>query len=173
MYAYEVKNGEAQNLRHVGTNYQPQPGEVVEQGGRLPPLESLHSPEFLLASATQSALQAIDAEAEAARQRHITPGSGQAMVYMAKEADARAFAAASYPEANLQDYPWVQAEAQATGLTAPQSADDIINQANAWRVLGATIEHTRRAGKLAVGAAPNVAEVTAAREQVLATLAGL
>ena len=173
MIAYTIKNGEASDLLLVAEDYQPQAGEVVEPGDRLPPIESLHSQEFALSQAKATASRSIDAAAESARQRHITPGSGQAMVYLAKEADARAFVAASYPEANLTDYPWVQAEAQATGLTAPQAADAIVTQANAWRSTGATIEQARRAGKLAAQAAVDVAEVDAALTAALAGLEAL
>ena len=61
----------------------------------------------------------IDAEAEAVRAQYITPGSGQAMVYGAKQAEARAYQAAGKPS-DLTDYPLLGAE---VGITTPTASE--------------------------------------------------
>ena len=84
----------------------------------------------------------IDKAAETARHRYITQGSGQAMVYQEKAAQATAFILAGYP-ADLTGYLLIEAEANATGKSATDAADDIIVQRNSWLVLGSAIEERR------------------------------
>ncbi|HSK40923.1 MAG TPA: hypothetical protein VK943_14240, partial [Arenibaculum sp.] len=54
-------------------------------------------------------LARIDVEAEQVRARYITPGAGQAMVYQAKQAEARRYRDAGYP-ADLAGYALLDAE---------------------------------------------------------------
>jgi hypothetical protein len=56
----------------------------------------------------------------------------------------------------------VEAEAEARGLTAAQPAAAIIATRNAWEPIGIEIERARIAGKVAVGAAHTVGDVSAA-----------
>lgn len=92
----------------------------------------------------------IDSAAGAARLLHITDVPGQQAVYVAKEQQARAYAAAGFegPIPLL-----VQAEADAAGMTPGGAAQRIIAIADAWAMASASIERKRIAGKLAVTAA--------------------
>ena len=116
-----------------------------------------------LAAAKAAAAIEIDAQAEAARLRFITPGAGQSLEYAATEAEARAFVAAGAagaPEA----YPWLNAERLATGggATLAEVAQQVLALADAWRASGAEIKRIRRAAKLQVEAAVTIAAVRAA-----------
>ena len=95
------------------------------------------------------ALESIDSAAEAARQRFITPGAGQAMTYLRKEQSARAYQAAGY-SGNVP--PLLAATAAGRGITAAQAAELIIAQADQWETIGAAIEKARESGKAAIAA---------------------
>jgi hypothetical protein len=99
----------------------------------------------------------IDIEAEAVRGQFITSGSGQAMTYLRKEAEARACLADQAAPA-----PFLEAEALATGLTIGTIAQAVVDQADAWTVIGPRIEAARMAAKRAVDQATTVAGVNAA-----------
>jgi len=170
MIAYKRTNGRATDLRFVPEDYAPEAGEFMVPGDDLPPLDSLHDPAYALADAKARACAAIDSAAEAARDRYITPGAGQAMTYLRKEAQARAFAAAGYAGTVPA---LVQAKAAASGLTARQAADLIVATADAWEAKAAQIEQAREAGKGAVSAAVDTAAVTSAREAGLEALGAL
>ena len=126
-----------------------------------------------LARARSASCSEIDSAAEAARQRYITPGAGQAMEYLQKATEAEAFITANYPEGNLADYPYVQARANATGTNGQTAADSIIATRDAWLILGAAIGQARESGKFTVEAAADLAGVDAARDAALAALAAL
>lgn len=99
----------------------------------------------------------IDFQAEQIRAGIITPGSGQAMTYLRKEAEARAWLAD-----NTATAPFVEAEATVTGRTIAEVAQIIVSQADAWLIIGPRIEATRIAAKRAVSQASTVAEMRAA-----------
>src|SRR5690625_2735727 len=110
----------------------------------------------------------IDAEAEQIRLRYVTPGSAQAMVYLVKEAEARACLAD--PDADPDDYPLLAATVgiernPATGEVAQdvtEVAEIVLAMAGAWAQAAAAIEHTRLAAKAAVEAADTPQAVEAA-----------
>lgn len=102
----------------------------------------------------------IDDQAEAVRAKFITIGSGQAMTYHRKETEARAFDAATDPVAT--DYPFLNAEATATGIAIADVAAAVLAQTNAWVVIGAKIEGARMAAKKAVAAAADIPAMVAA-----------
>jgi len=131
-----------------------------------------------LATLKARAIAAIDAAAEAARRRWITPGAGQALEYQQTEREAQAYAAAGYPVPfDAADYPFVHAEMQAqadAGLlsletqgdidaAARAATDQILAEAEAWRAAGAEIKRLRRAAKMRVKAATTAADVIAAQ----------
>jgi hypothetical protein len=121
-----------------------------------------------------AALTRIDAEAEAARLLFLTPGAGQAMEYLATEAEARAFLAAAADAQggkppSLDSYPFVVAEAAALArvgsVVEPVAlAMQLVAQADAWRPAGAAIKELRRAAKMRTGAATTAAELRRAAE---------
>lgn len=100
----------------------------------------------------------IDAEAEATRGLFITPGSGQAMTYLRKEAEADAWLAD-----NSASVPFLEAEAAATGVTVAALAALVSARAAQWATIGPKIEAARMGAKQAVQAAGNLAAIAAAR----------
>lgn len=104
-------------------------------------------------------LAKVDREAEAFRNQFITPGSGQAMVYMVKEAEARAYTADPAAPA-----PHIAAEATARGTTPAETAQLVIDTADDWRQLSAAIEGQRQASKVAITDAETIADIRAASE---------
>lgn len=105
------------------------------------------------------AIADVDAAAEVARRRFITIGSGQAMEYMATEAEARDFNAGG-----AGPWPFLEAErdASAEGTTLAEVAAAVLQQVAAWQAVGAEIKRLRRAAKMAIDAALNAAGVAAA-----------
>lgn len=136
-------------------------------------LVAIEPPTRPLVQVQAVARAAIDAAAEGARLRTITPGAGQALTYIEKEKDARAYAAAGYPSAQLAEYPFVDAERQALGTTGRKAAELIIATADAWRKQAARIERRRREGKAAVEAAATPAAAESACDEALAALESL
>lgn len=87
----------------------------------------------------------IDQEAGAFRTNFITDVPGQAETYSAKAAEAARFAADP-----AGDYPFLQAEAQATGRSIVAVAAEVGATAAQWTQLGARIEGARMAAKRTV-----------------------
>lgn len=104
-------------------------------------------------------LARIDREAGAFRTRFITSVPGQAQTYVEKEREALAYQAD--PNAS---YPFLTAEAAATGSTVAAVAALIAGTASAWRNLGAAIEGQRMGAKQAVKAAATYSGKLAAAE---------
>lgn len=111
------------------------------------------------AALVAAAHSAIDAQAEAVRSWFITAEPGQAMTYLQKEAEARAFVAnASAPT------PILSGEAAALGITVAALAAEVIASADAWGVIGGKIEGARRAAKIAASQATDAAGIRAAAD---------
>lgn len=109
----------------------------------------------------------IDAAAEAARLKYITPGSGQALEYQAVTEEARALQADQNP--SPANYPNLQASVgididPATGLASTDihgSARSVLAMQGAWAAVGAAIRQTRLTVKAAIDAAGDVASARA------------
>lgn len=114
-----------------------------------------------------AALVRIDAEAEAERLQHVTPGAGQAMVYLAKEAQARACLSEVDPDP--QDYPLLACTIgierhPITGeeaTTVQEVAAIVIAVAGGWAAVAAAIEAARLGAKAAVEGAETAGEIEA------------
>ena len=112
----------------------------------------------------------IDAEAEAIRQRHVTPGAGQAMTYLAKESQARACMAEESPDPAA--YPLLAATAgierhPETGEVAEAVQDVaaiVLLILDQWMQAAAAIERARISAKQAVDDATTPAEIEAAAD---------
>jgi hypothetical protein len=118
-----------------------------------------------LERARTGALAAVDAAAEAARLRYITPGAGQALSYLRKEEEARRFVALSQNDqaaATVGQFPMLAAALGADGDTIAAVAGVVLNRAAAWGLIGAEIERRRLAAKRAIGAAADEAAIAAA-----------
>ncbi|MEW5727708.1 MAG: hypothetical protein AB1918_07775 [Pseudomonadota bacterium] len=116
----------------------------------------------LLASRKADAKAQVDAAAEAARQRWITPGAGQSMVYQQKATEARALKAGG-----AGPWPHLEAEVGITGPTADDVATIVLAMEDAWLGVSAQIEAQRLTAKRDITAAADLAAV----EAVLAALA--
>lgn len=115
-----------------------------------------------------AALEAAKAEARvtlaaavtAARAALITDLPGQSMIYLAKEAEARAWIADPTPDPAA--YPLLSAE---LGITAPDGASLAqiwLNLATLWRSTAADLEALRLTASAAIDAATTPEEVGAA-----------
>lgn len=125
----------------------------------------------ILSHAKTAAKDRIDADAEATRLKYITTGSGQAMTYNEKLAEARLIlvSQASQDAANAMDsvtlqatYPMIAACIGIDGATASAVATTVQASWAAWAQIGGKIEKKRRDAKAAIGAATTVEAVTAA-----------
>lgn len=118
-----------------------------------------------LAGAREAALIRIDQEAEQQRHLHITPGSGQAMVYLAKEGQARACLAD--PDPDPANYPLLACTIgierhPVTGevaTTVSEVAAIVVAVAAGWAQVAAGIEAARLGAKATVEAAETVEDV--------------
>lgn len=112
-----------------------------------------------LAMMKSRAIEEIDAAAEVARRRFITIGAGQAMEYMATEAEARDFEAGG-----AGPWPFLDAEREALGegTTLAQVSAAVLAQVDAWKAAGGEIKRLRRAAKMAIEAAATPAAVASA-----------
>jgi hypothetical protein len=113
-----------------------------------------------LATLKADALRRIDASAEDFRLQFLTPGSGQAMAYQQKLAEARAkLADPSIADAEI---PHIISEAEATGMSKADKAAQIVATFEAWQQISAVVEGKRAAAKLAVEAAESAEAVASA-----------
>lgn len=110
----------------------------------------------------------IDKKAGEVRLRYITDVAGQAATYDEKLTEAKSWAAETSP--SILNYPYIEAEAIATGVTADVAASVIIGTAAVWRAKGAEIEGARMAGKKAQSTAATLDE---AKQNLMASLSNL
>lgn len=104
-----------------------------------------------LAAAQAWAVQRIDAAAGRARARYLTVADGQDGTYQAKYADALAFVRAGCPAEQVDAYPWIKAEAEATGEDCAVVAAAIKAKGDPWNMeTGPRIEGLRIGGKRAL-----------------------
>lgn len=112
----------------------------------------------LLARAKANAAVRVNAEAGAFRGRFITIAPGQEATYLRKEDEARRYDTSG----GAGDYPFLSAEAAATGDTLAAVAELVLTTANQWVPLGAAIEGQRRAALKNIALAATLSEVAAA-----------
>ena len=105
----------------------------------------------------------IDAAAETCRLKYITGGSGKALSYLQKVDEAKACQLASSPVDT--DYPFLNAEAIATGVTVAAMAATVLSLRSQWIVIGSNIEGICAGAKKAANAAQTI-DAAFAAEQV-------
>jgi hypothetical protein len=140
-------------LTWLSASSQPTEQEIVDAWDQIQ--IDVSGQEFALKQAL--CLHDIDTLAEQKRLTYISAGNGQVLVYEKKEQQAQAFKDGGY--ANPENYPFVQKEAAAVGLTPTEMADLILLRASEWENVGSSIEALRRAAKIAVEAAINTPEI--------------
>ena len=87
----------------------------------------------------------IDAQADRLLEPYISLTPGRAMTYLAKEAQATAFLAATDP--NPADYLLIAGEVGITADTPQAVAETILAMSRSWHAMGAAIETVRLAAK--------------------------
>ena len=128
------------------------------------PVEIGQAWEIDLDAAKACACAAIDAQAEVLRQTVLTPGAGQMAAYQAKEVQATALL--KDPTPTEAEYPDIFNEIGVTADSAAEVAATVLAAAEKWRDYGRLVERARLAGKKAVQAAADVADIVAARDDV-------
>lgn len=113
-----------------------------------------------LDAAKGAALAEMTTIISALRGAYITSLPGQEMIYLAKEAEARDWIAATAPD--LADYPLLAAEAGLTAPDADQLAQLWLDMGALWRGAAAQIETLRLSAAAWIAAASTLAEVEAA-----------
>jgi hypothetical protein len=122
-----------------------------------------------LATTRLKAKEEIDAAAEAARTRYITPGSGQVLEYEAAYREAVDYAAGL-----SGTYSMLQADVDA-GLAADlaAAAATVILTRQQWEEIGSVIRRIRLQAKAAVDAEPTSEEVVKIRIRTVAQLGAI
>jgi len=113
----------------------------------------------LLQTARLAAIGRVNAKAGELRRTFITSIPGQEMLYMAKEAEARAWVAATAPD--LADYPLMSAEVGLTAPDAAQLAQLWLNLGAQWRQVAGQIEAARLGAVYAIESAGSEATISA------------
>lgn len=117
-------------------------GKYVEQDGTLVLVEPAPTKrKDILASVSIEEIQAIaktelNSAISAVRAKHITKATGQDMLYMAKEAEARQFL---NDPLMVFDYPLLESEVRGV-ITEYQVAQIVLNLSHIWRQIAAVIE---------------------------------
>lgn len=129
------------------------------QGIIIVPQAVVQTPEINLDVLRAYLAANIDVQAEQVRQQFLTPGAGQGMTYIRKEMEARAWVADG--EAAT---PFLTVEAAARGMTVADLAAEVIQLADAWVVIGSTIEGLRMGAKTTIARSVTFGDVVLASE---------
>lgn len=101
----------------------------------------------------------IDSCAEVERLKYITPGTGQAMTYQQKVAEAQAFKTATNQQPS--DYPILSSEVGITADTLEEVVIIVLAAFAQWQQIGALIESIRLGAKRDIDAAEDEATARA------------
>jgi hypothetical protein len=117
-------------------------------------------PEEVLAEAKSVARGRLLVVMAGARTQMITDLPGQDMIYLAKEAEARAWVADGVPDP--ANYPLLSAEVGITAPDAPQLVQLWLNMATLWRAAAAQLEALRMSVSSAIDTAATPEDVAEA-----------
>lgn len=137
------------------------PGWSVEGEDIVPPASD---PASDLAQAQNAAQHRLSMIISNSRVQMITDLPGQDMIYLAKEAEARAWVNAVAPD--LADYPLLAAEIGITAPDADQLAQLWLNMAALWRAAAAQLEALRLTTQAAIASAASPEEIDAIMEPI-------
>lgn len=121
-----------------------------------------------LEEARRAGIRAVNAATDAVRRRYVTAITGQDMLYLRKEAEARDYIAAVDPD--LVDYPLIAAEVGITAPTAWQVAQVYLGLSAVWISLAAPLETARLGGIALIEAAADVAAIESAVADAVAAI---
>ena len=110
----------------------------------------------------------VDDEAERRRMAHLTPGSGQVLVYQEKRREAERLAADADPDP--LGYPLLSAEIGISGGDLAEVAATVLAAARAWAQIAALIEAARLRAKRAID---GIHDGPDAKVEIDAILAGI
>jgi hypothetical protein len=99
----------------------------------------------------QARLSELNAEAEATRVTHVTPGAAMMMVYQQKQREVDAYR--SNPNADASEMPLLTAEAARDGMTIAEKVEQVDYQRQQWIMLCIAIEERRDTAKKAINEA--------------------
>lgn len=155
---YDTATGEVRwrGQGPAGTAQIQQPGDGLAVA--VVPKECIVGDAIDLEPLKAALIAAIDDRAEALRARFLTPGSGQAMTYLRKEAEARAWTEGADPAA----FPFLSTEAAATGVTPADLVAEVLILANGWVAIGSQLDAIRIKAKQDVREAANLLAILAA-----------
>jgi hypothetical protein len=120
-----------------------------------------------LASVKAQLRAVVDGAAEAERQKYITPGAGQALVYEAKRTETQRFRALGDPaNPGAGNFPWAAGRAATLGTTIRDVLVEWGEQADGWVAIGIAIESVREGTKAAITAAEDETVATAVLAQL-------
>lgn len=120
------------------------------------------TPEQALPRLKEEKIAAVNKAAGASRAKYMTVIPGQEATYLMKEAEAKAWVAATSPVAT--DYPILNAEATACNMTMADTVTLVLTTAAQFRALAAHIEGLRRGAIVAIEGATTTQAVLAAAE---------
>ena len=114
-----------------------------------------------LVTEKEMAITSINELVGKARQKYITTAPGQEMIYIAKEAEAKAWLKDLLPDPAA--YPLLSAEVGVTAPTTWELAQIWVNVAVYWRGIAAQIEGARMRAIVAIEQAADTAQIAAIR----------
>ena len=109
-------------------------------------ISNYEPPAMSLEEVKEEALYTVDAYAETARQEHMAVGPVQMMVYTEKFNEATDYIVDDMPE-DTSPYPFIDAEVGATGKSAEEIANSIIDKKGEWISFNAKVERVRLVAK--------------------------
>lgn len=176
-----VTIGKNYNFKAIALTANQPPGKIIHYAKGVLYVDGVSQADLEAAVVIVGSINAIDFEKElakntidevagVARKKYLTTSDGQAMTYLKKEADAEAFKAAGYPEVDINDYPWIQAESVAQNDTGQQATDMILAQRDAWLVVGVAIEEARMQGKVQVDQQLGLEGINTAKDNAITAL---
>jgi hypothetical protein len=126
-----------------------------------------------LQGARLNAAQVIDDLVTTARLRFVTQLPGQEAIYLAKEAEARAFVATMPEPDSLEDFPYLAAEVGITAATPRDLALIWLHKGAQFRGLGASTENLRMGARKALANAASPEAVVEVLNRLSADLDAL
>lgn len=102
--------------------------------------------ELTLEETKNEALHTVNALAEYTRREYLGVGSAQMMVYAEKFEEASDYLIDDMPD-DLSKFPFINAEVEATGRSAEQVANSIIDKKGEWIAFNAKVEKIRLIAK--------------------------